>query len=57
MTKRISSKHKIDRRLKINLWGRPKSPFNTRAYGPGQHGQARQGNHQIMEFNFKLNKN
>ena len=43
MTKRITSKHKIDRRLKINLWGRPKSPFNTRAYGPGQHGQARQG--------------
>ena len=42
MTKRISSKHKIDRRLKINLWGRPKSPFNTRAYGPGQHGQSRQ---------------
>ena len=43
MTKRVSSKHKIDRRLKVNLWGRPKSPFNTRAYGPGQHGQARQG--------------
>ena len=43
MTKRISSKHKIDRRLNINLWGRPKSPFNTRAYGPGQHGQSRQG--------------
>ena len=43
MTKRISSKHKIDRRLKINLWGRPKSPFNSRAYGPGQHGQSRQG--------------
>jgi small subunit ribosomal protein S4 len=42
MTKRINSKHKIDRRLKINLWGRPKSPFNTRAYGPGQHGQSRQ---------------
>jgi small subunit ribosomal protein S4 len=41
MTKRISSKHKIDRRLKINLWGRPKSPFNKRAYGPGQHGQSR----------------
>jgi len=43
MTKRISSKHKIDRRLNINLWGRPKSPFNTRAYGPGQHGQSRKG--------------
>jgi len=36
MTKRINSKHKIDRRLKINLWGRP-------TYGPGQHGQSRQG--------------
>ncbi len=43
MTKRISSKHKIDRRLKINLWGRPKSPFNKRDYGPGQHGQGRKG--------------
>ena len=41
MTKRLNSKHKIDRRLKVNLWGRPKSPFNTRAYGPGQHGQTR----------------
>ena len=41
MTKRINSKHKVDRRLKVNLWGRPKSPFNTRAYGPGQHGQTR----------------
>ena len=43
MTKRLNSKHKVDRRLKVNLWGRPKSPFNTRAYGPGQHGQSRQG--------------
>ncbi len=41
MTKRIDSKHKIDRRLGVNLWGRPKSPINTRAYGPGQHGQRR----------------
>tara|TARA_X000000368_G_C23041458_1_gene717125 strand:+ start:224 stop:841 length:618 start_codon:yes stop_codon:yes gene_type:complete len=39
MTKRAKSKHKVDRRLKVNLWGRPKSPFNTRAYSPGQHGQ------------------
>ena len=23
------------------LWGRPKSPFNIREYGPGQHGQRR----------------
>ena len=39
MTKRIKSKHKVDRRLGANIWGRPKSPFNSRAYGPGQHGQ------------------
>ena len=43
MTKRINSKHKVDRRLKVNLWGRPKSPFNTRAYPPGQHGQNKKG--------------
>ena len=41
MTKRLNSKHKIDRRLKVNLWGRPKSPFNTRGYPPGQHGQTK----------------
>lgn len=39
MTKRLSSKYKIDRRLKANIWGRPKSPVNKRNYGPGQHGQ------------------
>ena len=41
MTKRLSSKHKVDRRLKVNLWGRPKSPFNSRNYSPGQHGNKR----------------
>lgn len=41
MTKRVAAKHKIDRRLGVNLWGRAKSPFNERAYGPGQHGQQR----------------
>ena len=43
MTKRLASKHKVDRRLKVNLWGRPKSPFNTRNYPPGQHGKSRKG--------------
>ncbi len=38
MTKRISAKYKIDRRLGCNLWGRPKSPFNKRNSKPGQHG-------------------
>ncbi|TXH34168.1 MAG: 30S ribosomal protein S4 [Rhodospirillaceae bacterium] len=41
MSKRIEAKHKIDRRLGVNLWGRPKSPLNNREYGPGQHGQRR----------------
>ncbi len=39
--KRPESKHKIDRRLGVNLWGRPKSPFNTRQSGPGMHGARR----------------
>ena len=41
MTKRLASKHKVDRRLKVNLWGRPKSPFNSRNYPPGQHGKSK----------------
>jgi small subunit ribosomal protein S4 len=41
MSKRKRSKYKINRRLGVNLWGRPKSPVNTREYGPGQHGQRR----------------
>ena len=43
MTKRLESKHKVDRRLKVNLWGRPKSPFNSRNYPPGQHGKTKRG--------------
>jgi len=43
MTKRLASKHKVDRRLKVNLWGRPKSPFNSRNYPPGQHGRNKKG--------------
>lgn len=41
MSKRLTSKYKINRRLGENLWGRPKSPVNRREYGPGQHGQRR----------------
>ncbi len=39
--KRPNSKHKIDRRLNCNLWGRAKSPYNTRQTGPGMHGARR----------------
>lgn len=41
MTKRTQSKYKINRRLGVNLWGRPKSPINKRETGPGQHGAKR----------------
>ena len=41
MSKRISTKYKIDRRMGENIWGRPKSPVNTREYAPGMHGQNR----------------
>ncbi len=51
MTKRISAKHKIDRRLGVNLWGRAKSPVNTRNYGPGQHGQQRS---KISDYGIQL---
>src|ERR1700747_2290727 len=40
-SKREEPKYKINRRLAVNLWGRPKSPLNRREYGPGQHGQRR----------------
>ncbi len=52
MTKRASSKYKIDRRLGENIWGRPKSPVNRREYGPGQHGQRRKG--KISDFGTQL---
>lgn len=35
------AKHKVSRRLGVNLWGDPKSPINTRPYRPGQHGKNR----------------
>ena len=53
MTKRLNAKHKVDRRLKVNLWGRPKSPFNTRNYPPGQHGQGRKG--KPTDYGIQLN--
>ncbi|PCI56834.1 MAG: 30S ribosomal protein S4 [Alphaproteobacteria bacterium] len=39
--KRVQSKHKLDRRIGANIWGRPKSPFNKRQTGPGMHGARR----------------
>ncbi len=52
MSKRISAKHKIDRRMGENIWGRAKSPVNRREYGPGQHGQRRKG--KLSDFGVQL---
>jgi small subunit ribosomal protein S4 len=52
MSKRHSAKYKIDRRMGENLWGRPKSPVNDRAYGPGQHGQRRKS--KVSDFGLQL---
>ncbi|MEM6489819.1 MAG: 30S ribosomal protein S4, partial [Pseudomonadota bacterium] len=49
---RTSAKHKIDRRMGENIWGRPKSPVNRREYGPGQHGQRRKG--KLSDFGIQL---
>ena len=52
MSKRISAKYKIDRRMGENIWGRPKSPVNRREYGPGEHGQRRRG--KLSDFGVQL---
>jgi small subunit ribosomal protein S4 len=52
MTKRHSAKHKIDRRLGENIWGRPKSPYNKRETIPGQHGARRAG--KVSDFGTQL---
>ena len=35
-----------------NIWGRPKSPINSRSYGPGQHGQRRKS--KVSDFGLQL---
>jgi small subunit ribosomal protein S4 len=52
VSKRTSAKHKIDRRMGENIWGRPKSPVNRREYGPGQHGQRRKA--KLSDFGLQL---
>ncbi|NBC21240.1 MAG: 30S ribosomal protein S4 [Alphaproteobacteria bacterium] len=52
MSRRHSTKYKIDRRVGENIWGRPKSPVNKRAYKPGQHGQGRRS--KTSDFGLQL---
>ena len=52
MTKRTQAKYKIDRRMGENIWGRPKSPVNSREYRPGQHGQGRRA--KLSDYGIQL---
>jgi small subunit ribosomal protein S4 len=52
MSKRLNAKYKINRRLGVNLWGRPKSPVNSRPYASGQHGQRRR---KASDYGLQLN--
>ena len=52
MSKRKSAKYKLDRRMGENIWGRPKSAVNRRAYGPGQHGQRRKS--KVSDYGIQL---
>ncbi len=51
MSRRVNSKHKISRRLGVNLWGQAKSPTNVRSYGPGMHGQKRK---KVSDYGLQL---
>jgi small subunit ribosomal protein S4 len=52
MTKRTTSKYKLDRRMGENIWGRPKSPVNNRPNPPGQHGARRKS--KVSDYGIQL---
>ncbi len=54
MSKRLSSKYKISRRLGVSLWGRAKDPIGKRSYAPGQHGATRR--RKLSSFGTQLNE-
>ena len=51
MTKRLASKHKVDRRLKVNLWGRPKAPLMQEIIRQDNTANQEEENHPIMVLN------
>ncbi|NBV07303.1 MAG: 30S ribosomal protein S4 [Proteobacteria bacterium] len=52
MTKRISAKKKISRKLGASLWGQAKDPFTKRNSKPGQHGASSKG--RISDYGIQL---
>ena len=51
MNIRKDPKYKIDRQLGVNLWGRPKSPYNKRETRPGEQGQK---NRKLSDYALQL---
>ena len=56
MTKRLKSKHKVDRRLKANIWGRPKVHLILELILQDNMVKIKKVNQLTMEFNYKQNK-
>lgn len=54
MSIRSVPKHKISRKLGVNIWGDPKSPLNTRFTRPGQHGKNKR--RKVSSYGFHLNE-
>ena len=54
MNIRKKPKYKVDRRLGVNLWGRPKSPFNKRDTKPGEHGGQINRNRKQSDYSLQL---
>ena len=55
MTKRIRAKHKIDRRLRVNLWGRPKSHLTPESTARALMARGKKNN-QTSDCSFKPSK-
>ena len=52
MTKRLTAKKKISRKLGASLWGQVKDPFTKRNSKPGQHGASSKG--RISDYGIQL---
>jgi small subunit ribosomal protein S4 len=50
----VLKKYKLDRRVGINILGRPKSRVNARPYPPGQHGKGKVRRKKLSDYGVKL---
>ena len=57
MSKRTAAKHKIDRRMGENLWGRPNHLLTEENMDLVNMAREEKLNYQILEFNLEQSKN